>query len=72
MFPCLRVVYVVLVAVCFPLKAHAVIGRVVRVIRILLLEALADEFNDVLNTIPQIKRHVQHLAHLHGVDVLVS
>ena len=72
MLPGLRVVYVVLVAVGFPLKTPAVIGLVVRVERVLLLEAPADEFNDVLNTIPQVERHVQHFAHLHRVDVLVS
>lgn len=47
MFPCLWVVYVVLVAVGFPLKAHAAIGLIVRVAR-LLLEAPAEKANDVL------------------------
>ena len=28
--------------------------------------------DNVLNAIPQVKRHIQHFAHLHRVDVLVS
>ena len=71
MFPCLRVVYIVLVAVGFPLKAHTVIGLVVRVTRFL-LEAPTEEANNVFNTIPQVKRHIQHFAHLHRVNVFVS
>lgn len=71
MFSRLRVVHVVLVVVGFPLKTHTVIGLVVRVAW-LLFEAPAEEANDVFNTIPQLKRHVQHLAHLHCVDVFVS
>lgn len=71
MFPRLRVVYVMLVAVGFLLKTHTVVWLVIRVAW-LLLEAPADEANNVLNTIPQVKWHVQHLAHLHRVDVFVS
>ena len=71
MFPCLRVVYIVLVVVGFPLKTHKVIWLVIRVARVLLLEAPADEFNNVLDTIPQVKRHIQHFAHLHRVDVFM-
>lgn len=70
MFPCLRVVYIVLVAVGFPLKTHAVVWLVVRVAW-LLLEAPAEKADNVLNAVPQVKRHVRHLAHLHRVDVFV-
>lgn len=70
MFPRLRVVYIVLVAVGFPLKTHAVLGLVVRVTRFL-LEAPAEKANNVLNTVPQVKWHVQHFAHLHRVNVFV-
>ena len=35
-------------------------------------EAPTEKANNVLNAIPQVKRHVQHLAHLHRVDVFVS
>ena len=71
MFPCIRVVYIVLVAVGLPLKAHSVIWLVVRVAR-LPLEAPTEKADNVLDTVPQVKRHIQHFAHLHRVDVLVS
>lgn len=71
MFPCLRVVYIALVVVDLPLKTHAVIWFVVWVVWFL-LEDPTEKANDVLNTIPQVKRHVQHFAHLHRVDAFAS
>ena len=50
MFPCLRVVYIVLVAVGFLLKTHAVVRLVVRVAW-LLLEAPGEEADNVLTTL---------------------
>lgn len=63
MFPCLRVVCIVLVAVGLLPKAHAVIGLVVRVAW-LLPEAPAEKANDVLGAIPRTKRTPNRLTAL--------
>ena len=72
MFPRLRVIYVVLVAVCLPLKTHAVIWLVVRVIWILLLEAPCKVTYHPFDTVPKVERHIKHFAHLFGVNAFVS
>lgn len=71
MFPRLQVIYIVLVAVCLPLKTHAVVWLIVRVAWFLFKTPRKVTYHP-FDTIPNVKRHIKHFTHLFGVNAFVS